>query len=492
MEKYGIYQQIAERTQGDIYIGVVGPVRTGKSTFIKRFMDLLVIPNIDNEFKRERARDELPQSSAGKTIMTTEPKFVPNEAVEISLEQNVRFRVRMVDCVGYIVKAALGYFENDMPRMVDTPWFDHKIPFEEAAETGTRKVIREHSTIGLVVVTDGSITDLAREEYLEAEHRVIQEMKASGKPFLILLNTVHPNDPATVQLAAALQEEHQVPVISVNCMVMRMEDINRLLENMLYEFPIAEIGFTLPRWVDSLDESHWLRVELMNAIRENFGGITRIREVRDCVRKMEDVETVLSSDLSDLNLGNGNALVDISLAEKLFYRILSETSGLEVDGEHRLVQLLKDLARIKKEYEKIEFALHEVRNKGYGIVSPQMDELALEEPEIVKQGARFGVRLKASAPSIHMIRADIETVISPLVGSEKQSEELLEYLLKEFEGEPGKIWDSNIFGKSLHELISEGLQNKLFKMPEEAQMKLKETLQRIVNEGSGGLICIIL
>lgn len=492
MENYGIYKQIAERTQGDIYIGVVGPVRTGKSTFIKRFMDLLVLPNIENEFKKERARDELPQSSAGKTIMTTEPKFVPNEAVEVSIDQNVRFRVRMVDCVGYIVKNALGYFENEMPRMVDTPWFDHKIPFEEAAETGTRKVIKEHSTIGAVVLTDGSITDLTREDYLEAENRVLEEVKVSGKPYIILLNSVHPQEQETVKLAEQLEAEHKVSVLPVNCMSMRMDDVNIILEKMLYEFPITEIGFAMPKWLDSLDDDHWLKTSMLSAIKSDFAGITKIREVKPSVGKINLLEYVDSVKLADIDLGSGCALVEIGFAEKLFYNILSETSGLEIDGEHSLVTLLKELSAIKKEYSKIEYALHEVRSKGYGIVSPQMDELSLEDPEIVKQGNRFGVRLKASAPSIHMIRADIETVISPLVGSEKQSEELLNYLLKEFEGKPEKIWESNIFGKSLHELISEGLQSKLFKMPEDAQLKLKETLQRIVNEGGGGLICIII
>lgn len=492
MEKFDIYQQIAERTQGDIYIGVVGPVRTGKSTFIKRFMDLLVLPNIENEYKRERAKDELPQSATGRTIMTTEPKFIPNEAVEITVDENLKLRVRMVDCVGYIVKGALGYIENNSPRMVSTPWFDHQIPFQEAAELGTRKVIKEHSTIGVVVVTDGSITDIAREEYIEAEEKVIAEMKSTSKPFVVLLNSTRPFDSDTAALREELEKKYSVPVINVNCAQMRIEDITTILEKVLYEFPICEIGVNMPRWIESLDDDHWLRVEMISAIKDSFANIKKLRQIKPCIPKFEEYEFIKKAYIDRINLGEGSALIDLTVADGLFYRILSETSGLEIEGEHRLITLMKELAEIKKEYDKVQYALHEVKVKGYGIVMPQMEELTLEEPEIVKQGGRFGVKLKASAPSIHMIRADIETEIAPLVGTEKQSEELVNYLLKEFEGEPGKIWQSNIFGKSLHELISEGLHNKLVRMPEDAQLKLQETLQKIINEGSGGLICIIL
>jgi len=492
VENYNIYQQIAERTQGDIYIGVVGPVRTGKSTFIKRFMDLLVIPNIDNAYSKERAKDELPQSATGRTIMTTEPKFVPNEAVEITLDDNVELKVRLVDCVGYLVKGALGYMENNAPRMVSTPWFDYQIPFEEAAEIGTKKVINEHSTIGLLVTTDGSITEIEREEYIEAEERVVNELKNINKPFIIILNSVRPYDPGTIKLREELEEKYKVPVVNINCAQMRIEDINTIMERVLLEFPVCEVGINMPRWVETLEEDHWLKVDMLDAIKEIFKGVTKIREVKGCVGKFSNYEFINKAGISRINLGEGNILIELNIKEGLFYEILSKATGLVIEGEHQLLNLMKDLARIKKEYERVEYALHEVRVKGYGIVTPTIDELTLDEPEIIKQGNRFGVRLRASAPSIHMIRADIETEIAPLVGTEKQSEELVNYLLREFEGEPGKIWESNMFGKSLHELVSEGLQNKLFRMPEDAQLKLQETLQRIINEGSSGIICIIL
>lgn len=492
MEGYNIYQQIAERTKGDIYIGVVGPVRTGKSTFIKRFMDLLVIPNIEDVYDRERAKDELPQSATGRTIMTTEPKFVPNEAIEVTVDENVNLKVRLVDCVGYLVKGALGYMENSVPRMVSTPWFDKQIPFEEAAELGTRKVINEHSTIGLVITTDGSITEIQREDYLEAERRVIAEMKATGKPFIVVLNSVRPYDSETVALREELEEKYEVPVLNLNCAQMRLEDINAVLERILYEFPISEIGIDIPRWVEALDEDYWLRADIIQAIKDVFKGIRKLREIKSAVSGFDQYEFIKKAYIDRINLGEGSVFVEINSADGLFYRVISELTGLEIEGEHKLIGLMKELARVKKEYDRVEYALHEVKLKGYGIVTPQKEELTLDEPEIIKQGGRFGVKLRASAPSIHMIRADIETEIAPLVGTEKQSEELVNYLLREFENEPGKIWESNIFGKSLHELVSEGLFNKLHRMPEEAQLKLQETLQKIINEGSGGLICIIL
>ncbi len=492
MEKYNIYQQIAERTQGDIYIGVVGPVRTGKSTFIKRFMDLLVIPNIENVYQKERAKDELPQSATGRTIMTTEPKFVPNEAVEVLIDGNVQLKVRMVDCVGYLVKGALGYLENNAPRMVSTPWFDYQIPFEEAAELGTKKVINDHSTIGLVVVTDGSITDLEREEYIEAEKRVVTELREINKPFVVILNSIRPNDPETLSLRQELEERYSVPVINVNCAQLDMEDINNIMERILFEFPISEIGINMPRWIETLDDSHWLKIDAIRSIRESFRNITKISEIRDSVERFGDYDFIKKAYIDRINPGDGSVQVELNVADGLFYRVLSESTGLEIDGDHQLIGLMKELSQVKREYDRIEYALHEVKVKGYGMVTPQMEEMTLEEPEIIKQGSRFGVKLKASAPSIHMIRADIETEIAPLVGTEKQSEELVNYLMKEFEGDPGRIWESNIFGKSLHELVSEGLQNKLYRMPEDAQYKIQETLQRIINEGSGGLICIIL
>lgn len=492
MEKYDIYQQIAERTQGDIYLGIVGPVRTGKSTFIKKFMDLLVIPNIENAYQRERARDELPQSAAGRTIMTTEPKFIPNEAVEIVIDEALQLKVRLIDCVGYLVKGALGYLENNAPRMVSTPWFNYQIPFGEAAEIGTKKVINEHSTIGIVVTTDGTITDLEREEYLEAEKRVISELKEINKPFVIVLNSVIPYDAETIKLREELEERYSVPVVNVNCAQLRIEDVNYIMEKILYEFPVTEIGINIPRWVESLEDANPVKVSMINAIRETFKDVRKVREAKNSLLNFSDYDFISKAIMEKIDLGAGNVLVELRVPEGLFYNILSETSGLRVEGEHVLIGMMKDLARIKREYERLENAIHEVQVKGYGIVTPMMEELSLEEPEIVKQGNRFGVKLRASAPSIHMIRADIETEIAPLVGSEKQSEELVNYLLQEFESDPRKLWESNIFGKSLHELVTEGLNNKLSRMPEDAQLKLQETLQKIINEGSGGLICIIL
>ncbi len=492
MEKYDIYQQIAERTQGDIYLGIVGPVRTGKSTFIKKFMDLLVIPNIENAYQRERARDELPQSAAGRTIMTTEPKFIPNEAVEIVIDETLQLKVRLIDCVGYLVKGALGYLENNAPRMVSTPWFNYQIPFGEAAELGTKKVINEHSTIGIVVTTDGTITDLEREEYLEAEKRVISELKEINKPFVIVLNSVRPYDAETIKLREELEEKYSVPVVCVNCAQLRIEDVNLIMEKILYEFPVTEIGINIPRWVESLENENPVRASIINAIMETFRDVKKVREAKNAMLYFSEYDFISKAVMERIDLGEGNVLVELRVPEGLFYNILSEESGIRVEGEHVLIGMMKDLARIKREYERLEYAIHQVQLKGYGIVTPKVEELSLEEPEIVKQGSRFGVKLRASAPSIHMIRADIETEIAPLVGSEKQSEELVNYLLQEFESDPRKLWASNIFGKSLHELVTEGLNNKLSRMPEDAQMKLQETLQKIINEGSGGLICIIL
>ncbi len=492
MEEYNIYQDIAERSQGDVYIGVVGPVRTGKSTFIKKFMDLLVIPNIDNVYQAERARDELPQSAAGRTIMTTEPKFVPNEAVTISLGDNASLRVRMIDCVGYIVNSSLGYVEDDAPRMVTTPWFDQPISFHEAAEIGTKKVITEHSTIGLVVTTDGSITEIEREDYVSAENRVIDELKAINKPFVVLLNSISPNAQETQALRADLEAQHGVPVIAVNCAELDATDIHRIIETVLFEFPLREINIHIPGWVQNLAEDHWLRRQIYGAVAEQVKDVNKIRHTRTLMERMDALDFVKRSDIEGMDLGQGNVVMDLALPEKLFYKILGEMSGFEIDDEEKLINLMKELAHTKAEYDKVSFALHQVRECGYGIVSPGTEELTLDEPKIVKQGGRFGVKLKASAPSIHMIKADIETEVSPIVGTEKQSEELVHYLLEEFENDPKKIWESNIFGKSLYELVNEGLHNKLSRMPDEARFKLQETLQRIINEGSGGLICIIL
>lgn len=492
MENFEIYEDIKNRTDGDIYIGVVGPVRTGKSTFIKRFMELLVLPNIENSYKRERAIDELPQSAGGRTIMTTEPKFIPNEAVEINLSDNVTMRTRLVDCVGYLVNNALGYLEDDTPRMVKTPWSEQEMPFETAAELGTKKVIVEHSTVGIVITTDGSITDIPREDYEEPEERVINELKALNKPFIILMNCQNPGDNYSRNLANQMADKYQTPVMPVNCENLDLDDINEIFSKLLYEFMIDKINIRFPRWINGLESGNDLKVTLFDKVKEAFDGTKRLKDVNDNYPKLEECEAIKKVNVDEINLGNGVVTIGIELQDSLFYSTLSQVTGVEIKNEGELFSCISNLAVAKKEYDKMAYALHEVNQKGYGIVTPGIDDLILEEPEIVKQGQKYGVKLKAKAPSIHMIKIDTETEVSPIVGSEKQSEDLVKYLLSEFESDPKKIWGSNIFGKSLHELVNEGLQNKLNKMPEDAQCKLQETLQRIVNEGSGGLICIIL
>ena len=492
MENTRLYQDIAKRTDGDIYVGVVGPVRTGKSTFIKKFMDLLVIPNIDNEYKKERAKDELPQSAGGKTIMTTEPKFVPNEAIEITLDNNLKFKTRLVDCVGYLVDNAIGYLEDDMPRMVKTPWSDEEMPFEMAAEIGTKKVIEEHSTIGVLVTTDGSITDIPREDYIKAEERVVSELRALNKPFIIILNSNDPNSEYTKQLADKLSQKYNAYVLPINCEYLSIEDINNMFSKVLYEFPVDQIRIKFPRWIDGLDFSHPLKAKLFQEIKEAFCDVNVLKDVSGCTENIKQTEIISKTSIENIRLDCGTVNIEINLKEELFYQVLSEITGVTVNNEGDLFGIIEDLSSTKKKYDKISYALDEVDRKGYGIVTPSIDELILDEPEMVKQGSRFGVKLKATAPSIHLIKTNVTTEVSPIVGSEKQSEELVNYLLSEFESDPKKIWESNIFGKSLHELVNEGLQTKLSKMPEDAQIKLQETLERIVNEGSGGLICIIL
>lgn len=487
-----IYRDIAERTNGDIYIGVVGPVRTGKSTFIKRFMDYLVIPNIDNEYSARRAKDELPQSAAGRTIMTTEPKFIPNEAVEVNLGDNAHMKVRLIDCVGYIVDAANGYMEEDGPRMVNTPWSDEAMPFVEAAELGTKKVIHEHSNIGLVVTTDGSIADIPRHEYLDAEERVINELKAINKPFIVLLNSINPTSPEAKAAKREIEEKYGVSAVAVNCRELDGEDISAIIEAILFEFPIENVRITLPRWLMGLPNGHWLKDEIYGATVSASERLSRISDVRCLSKELSDCKYVQSAYVDGIDLGSGSARVELSVPDKLFYRILGEESGFDIEDEDALISLIKELARTKKEYDRVEQALISVRQTGYGIVAPSTEELSLEEPKIVRRGNKFGVKLSASAPSIHMIKADIKTEVNPIVGNEKQSEELVKYLLADFESDPQKIWESNIFGKSLYELVNEGLNNKLSRMPDEARAKIGSTLERIINEGSGGLICIIL
>lgn len=492
MEGNIILNDIAERTGGDIYLGVVGPVRTGKSTFIKRFMEMMVIPNIKDAYDQERAKDELPQSGAGRTITTTEPKFVPNEAVEISTTNGISLKVRMVDCVGYSVEGALGYEEDEEPRMVRTPWFDYEVPFEEAAEIGTRKVIADHSTIGLVITTDGSISDIPRSSYEEPEERVVNELKELNKPFIIILNSTRPYDRETLNLAEELSDKYGVSVVPSDVALMSVDQMLGVLEEILYEFPVHEVNIKLPRWVDELDAEFWLREDLEDSIREVLNGIKKVRDIDRAIEKLSDIENISYVSLEEMSLGTGTASIDVTVPEELFYRSLSDVSGFSVEGTHDIMRLMKDLSIAKKEFDKVASALDEVRETGYGVVTPRLEEMFLEEPELIRQGSRFGVKLKAKAPSLHIIRADITTEITPIIGTEKQCEELVRYMLDEFEEDPTKIWDSNIFGKSLHDLVREGIQNKLHRMPENAQVKLQDTLQRIVNEGSGGLICIII
>lgn len=489
---HSIYSDIARRTGGNIYLGVVGPVRSGKSTFISRFMSNLVIPNIHDEFRRGRANDELPQSSAGKTIMTTEPKFVPEEAASIELEDGVKMSVRLIDCVGYIVPSAIGYIENEAPRMVMTPWFEEEIPFNMAAEVGTRKVITDHSTIGIVVTTDGSITDIPRAEYEAAEERIISELKEINKPFVVLLNCEAPDSAESRRLAAELSAKYEADVIPVNCVDLDENAVAGILGAVLLKFPVREVKVRMPRWITALDKEHWLKKDVFGCIREQAAGICGINDIKTAADAISECEYVKRAYAEELDLGTGSGTIDITLQNELFYKILGEATGLELNGENDLMPCMIELSEIKRKYERVKNALEEVEATGYGIVLPQMDELTLEEPEIIKQGGKYGVRLKASAPSIHMMSANITTEINPIVGSEKQSEELISYLLNDFEENPTKIWESNIFGKSLSDLVNEGLHNKLNRMPIDARMKLQETIQRIINDGCGGLICIIL
>ncbi len=492
MEKFDIYKDIAERTGGDIYIGVVGPVRTGKSTFIKRFMDLLVLPNIANTYTRERAKDELPQSASGRTIMTTEPKFVPNEAVEISLGDNTDFRVRMIDCVGYLVPEAEGHMDGETPRMVHTPWSEEPMPFLEAAEMGTKKVITDHSTIGMVVTTDGSVTDIPRENYEDAEERVIAELKEIGKPFIILLNTATPYSDGTQALRGELAEKYEVPVMAVNAAQLKAEDIRKILEEMLYQFPIRELRFFFPGWVETLEPEHWLKSGMVEALKGVMEKADKLADVPEAVEGLAEQKKKKKAYTDHILPGEGAADIALTFDDGLFYRILSETVNLPIENDYALISTIRMLSETKQEYDKIAAALSDVKRKGYGVVTPVFEEITLEKPEVFKQGSRYGIKLRAKGESIHLIKADVETEVSPIIGNEEQSREFIDHLISDYEEEPEKIWDLNIFGRTLSSMVSDGMQNKIYRMPEDAQMKLQENLQKIVNEGSGGLICIIL
>jgi len=493
VERIDIFEDVARRTGGDIYIGVVGPVRTGKSTFIRRLAEQVILPNIQDEYEQARIRDELPQSGNGRTIMTVEPKFVPDEAVEITLGEGLTVRVRLVDSVGYAVEGALGYLDEDgSPRMVRTPWFENEIPFHDAAEIGTRKVIAEHSTIGLLVTTDGSITDLARGKYLEAEERVVAELQALGKPFVIVLNTTRPYAQETMELAGELEVKYNAPVIPVDASELTQDDIHLILEQALFEFPVREANIALPRWVEELDSSHPVRAQFEEAIAEALQGIQKIRDVDAAVERLSSYEFMAAVNLQSIDMGAGVAHVETEARDDLYYQVLEEITGVPLEGKHTMVRLLREYTEAKREYDKIRDALEDVKATGYGVVTPAIEDITFEEPELVRQGIMYGVKLQATAPSLHFIRADISAEVTPIIGTAKQGEELVQYLLERFEDDPRQLWEFDIFGKSLHELVQEGIRAKLHRMPDDAQVKLQETLSRIINEGSSGLICIII
>ena len=492
LDRIDIFKDISKRTNGDVYLGIVGAVRTGKSTFIKRFMELVVLPNIKEEHERVRALDELPQSAAGKTIMTTEPKFVPNQAVTIDIEEGVEVNVRLVDCVGYAVEGAKGFEDESGPRMVHTPWYDEPIPFHDAAEIGTRKVVQEHSTIGIVITTDGTIGEIPRSHYVEAEQKVIEELKEVGKPFIVIVNSARPTDQETELLRQQLKEEHDVPVLAMSVETMTEHDVLNVLREALYEFPVLEVNVNLPSWVMVLKDDHWLKQSYEEAIESTVRSIKRLRDVSSIVNDFTQFEYIEEAKISAVLMGEGIAEIDLYSPQSLYEEVLKEIVGEKITGKDHLLALMQEFTHAKREYDQIAGALQMVKQTGYGIAAPSIEDMQLDEPEIIKQGARYGVRLKAVAPSIHMVKVEVESEFAPIIGTEKQSEELVKYLMQDFEEDPLSIWNSDIFGRSLSSIVREGIQAKISLMPENARYKLKETLERMINEGSGGLIAIIL
>lgn len=489
--QFDVYNDIQARTGGEIYIGVVGPVRTGKSTFIKRFMDLLVIPGIEDVHSRERAIDEMPQAAAGKTIMTTEPKFIPKEAAEIAFNDETKAKIRLIDCVGYMVDGASGHIENQHERMVKTPWFDHEIPFTQAAEIGTKKVINDHSTIGIVVTTDGSFGELPRESYKEPEAKTIDELKHLGKPFIVLLNTNKPYSADTVQVAEVMSQDYNVPVMPVNAEQLKKEDITKIMENILSVFPVTEVDFYMPKWAEMLPADHWLKVDLIAAVKDLFNNITQVKDIKP-QNFNTDSQYVKRFKIDKVDMQNGTVQVNIDFDDMYYYKILSDLIGVPITGEYQLISTLKELANKKNEYEKVSYAADQVRAKGYGIVSPLKDEITIEEPEIVKHGNKYGVKIKATAPSVHMIKANIITEVAPIVGSEEQAKDLIGYINANATENPEGIWETNIFGKTVRQLVDDGINSKISKLTDESQIKLQETMQRIINDSNGGLVCIII
>ncbi|GAA0796037.1 stage IV sporulation protein A [Clostridium sp. AF19-22AC] len=490
MDSFQLYKDMKARTNGEMYIGVVGPVRTGKSTFIKRFMDLLVLPNMADEHARERTKDELPQSASGTTIMTTEPKFVPKEAATIKLSDDAEVKIRLIDCVGYMVDGASGHIENDAERQVKTPWFEYEIPFTKAAAIGTQKVIHDHATIGIVVTTDGSIGDLPRENYIAAEEKTIKELQSIGKPFIVLLNTKKPYTDEAKSLKEELEEKYKVSVLPVNCEQLRTEDIHNIMRQVLFEFPISEVEFYIPKWVEMLSREHRIKADLLQNVKDIMASLKDIRSASG-EAPQTDSPYIEKVNVDKIEMDTGKVKIRIAFAEQYYYEILSELTGTDIKGEYELITAMKELAAMKEEYTQIKDAFADVKMKGYGVVSPKKEEIMLDEPQIIKQGNKYGVKIHSEAPSIHMIRANIETEIAPIVGNEKQAQDLVEYIKAESETPEG-VWGTNIFGKSIEELVMDGMRNKITMINDESQVKLQDTMQKIVNDSNGGLVCIII
>lgn len=490
MDSFQVYRDMKARTNGEIYIGVVGPVRTGKSTFIKRFMDLLVLPNMTDEHARERTKDELPQSASGTTIMTTEPKFVPKEAASVKLSDDVEVKIRLIDCVGYMVEGASGHIENDAERQVKTPWFEYEIPFTKAAAIGTQKVIRDHATIGFVVTTDGSVTDLPRESYIPAEEKTVKELQSIGKPFLILLNCLKPYGEEAKALKEELQQKYNAPVFPVNCEQLKAEDINEIMRQILYQFPVTEVEFYLPKWVEMLSRDHRIKQDLLEHIRRFMENMDDIRSAVSCEEKA-DSPYINEISVEKVEMDTGKVRVRIGFEQKYYYEVLSELTGTQIKGEYELISTMKELSAMKEEFSQIKDAFADVKIKGYGVVSPKKEEIRLDDPVIIKQGSKYGVKIRSEAPSIHMIRANIETEIAPIVGNEKQAEDLVEYIRQESETPEG-VWGTNIFGKSVEELVMDGIRSKIAMINDESQSKLQDSMQKIVNDSNGGMVCIII
>ena len=491
MNTFHLYKDIQARTNGEIYIGVVGPVRTGKSTFIKRFMDLLVIPKMEDAHGKERTKDELPQSASGKTIMTTEPKFVPKEAAKIQLgEENIPVKVRLIDCVGYMVSGATGHIENGEERQVKTPWFENEIPFTKAAAIGTRKVIHEHATIGIVVTTDGSIGEIPGENYIEPEGQTIRELKSIGKPFIVLVNSTKPYSVSAKAVVDRIREEHQTEAMAINCEQLREEDIHQIMERVLFAFPISEVRFFVPQWTEMLPRDHKIKESLLSYVREVMEGM---QEIRDAKRALPDPQTeyITSAKAEEVHMDTGTVDVRIDIGKKYYYELLSQMTGMEIEDEYELIKIMGQMSSMQKEYESVKDALSSVRMKGYGVVSPKRDEIHLDEPVIIKQGNKYGVKIKSQAPSIHLIRANIETEIAPIVGNENQAKDLVQFIKNAENSEEG-VWKTSIFGKTIEDLVQDGMRNKMQMINEESQSKLQDTMQKIVNDSNGGMVCIII